>query len=90
MRYVHFMKRTTVMLPDETLARLRRESRLRGSSVAEIVRGAVEEHLAQPTAPTERRLAFFAIGESGARDASKRVDEYVGDAITRRLTDARS
>lgn len=81
MRYARIVKRTTVMLPEETMARLRYESRLRGSSVAEIVRDAVERHLAEPDAEGERRLGFIGIGEGGPVDASERVDEYVGKAI---------
>lgn len=82
MRYARIMKRTTVMLPEETLARLRHESRLRATPVAAIVRDAVERHLAQPAG--ERRLGFIAIGKGGAEDASERVDEYVDSAIRRR------
>jgi hypothetical protein len=76
------MKRTTVMLPDDVLARLRRESQLRGTSVAEIVREAIEHHLPPPVAGTP--LGFFSIGDGGPPDASERVDEYVGRAIARR------
>lgn len=78
MRYVRIMKRTTVMLPDEVLARVRHESRRRGTSVAEVVREAVERHLPEPVAGAP--LAFFAVGE-GEPDGSERVDDYVADAI---------
>ncbi len=37
--WARIMRRTTVMLPDELLARLRHESRRRGTSVVEVVRG---------------------------------------------------
>jgi hypothetical protein len=76
------MKRTTVMLPDDVLARLRHESRRRGISVAEIVREAVERHVPAPEAG--RPLSFFAVGEGGPVDASERVDEYVAAAVRRR------
>ncbi len=76
------MQRTTVMLPDDVLARLRHESRRRGTSVAEIVREAVEQHLKKPVRGTP--LAFFAVGEGGPADASERVDEYVADAVCKR------
>lgn len=82
MRYARFMKRTTVMLPDETIARLRQEARTRGSSVAEVVRTAVERHLAEPVPTVRRDLAFFAIGEGGPpHDAASRVDEVVWEAL---------
>jgi predicted transcriptional regulator len=76
------MKRTTVMLPDEMDARLRREARRRGVSVAEVVREAVEQ--AVPSQEAGQRLSFFAIGAGGPADASERVDEYVGRALQRR------
>ncbi len=76
------MKRTTVMLPDDVLARVRHESRRRGTSVAMVVREAVEKHLPEPVAGAP--LSFFAIGEGGPEDASERVDEYVAGAIRTR------
>jgi Ribbon-helix-helix protein, copG family len=85
MRYARIMKRTTVMLPDEVLARLRHESRRRGVSVAEIVREAVDVHVPEPR--TGGRLSFFGVGEGGPADASERVDEYVADAVRKRARD---
>jgi hypothetical protein len=82
MRYDHFMKRTTVMLPDDVEARLRREARRRGVSIAQIVREAVERGF--PAPESGRPLAFFAVGEGGPADASERVDEYVQRAVRRR------
>lgn len=76
------MKRTTVMLPDEVLTRLRRESRRRGVSVAEIVREAVDVHVPEPR--PAGRLSFFAVGEGGPADASEHVDDYVGAAVRKR------
>lgn len=81
MRYARIMKRTTVMLPDDVLARLRHESQRRGTSVAEIVREAVEQHLPEPE--PGKPLGFFGIGE-GPVDGSERVDEYVAAAISKR------
>jgi hypothetical protein len=82
MRYDRFMKRTTVMLPDEVLTRLRHESRRRGVSIAEVVREAVELHVPEPE--SGRSLAFFGAGEGGPADASERVDEYVAGAVRKR------
>jgi ribbon-helix-helix CopG family protein len=75
------MKRTTVMLPDEVLARLRVESRRRGTSIAEIVREAVERHVQEPEPGP---LSFFAVGEGGPEDAAEHVDEYVRGAMHKR------
>lgn len=82
MRYVCIMKRTTVMLPDDVLARLQRESRRREVSVAEIVREAVDAHLPEPR--TGGRLSFFGVGEGGPADASEHVEDYVAAAVRKR------
>jgi hypothetical protein len=82
MRYAHFMKRTTVMFPEEVDRRLRLEARRRGVPVAEVVREAVERHL--PPAEPGQPLSFFGVGEGGPADASERVDDYVRRAIRRR------
>ena len=76
------MKRTTVMLTDDTESRLRLEARRRGVPMAEIVREAVERHL--PAPKPRKPLSFFAIGEGSPADASERVDEFVQAALTRR------
>ena len=82
MRYAFFMKRTTIMLPDDLDARLRFEARRLGVSVAEVVRDAVERHL--PKRQPGKGLSFFGVGEGGPPDVSERVDEYVRRAIRRR------
>ena len=84
MRYARFMKRTTVMFPDEVDARLRGEARRRGDPIAVVVREAVEHHL---PAERGRALSFFAVGEGGPADASERIDEYVRKAVRRRRLD---
>jgi hypothetical protein len=76
------MKRTTVMLPDEVLLRLRREAKRRGVSLGEIVREAVDIHVPEPR--PSGRLSFFGVGEGGPADASERVDDYVADAVRKR------
>lgn len=81
MRYACTMKRTSVMLADGTYERLRHESRRRGTSVAMIVREAVEQHLPEPE--TGKPLSFFAVGE-GPPDGSEHVDEYVGAVVAKR------
>ena len=83
MRHACIMKRTTVMLPDDVLARVRLESRRRGTSVADVVREAVERAFAQPER-SGKPLSFFGVGEGGPADASERVDEFVGSALDKR------
>jgi hypothetical protein len=82
MRYARFMKRTTVMFPDDVEARLRLEARRRGVPLAQIVREAVERDLPAPEAG--KPLSFFGVGEGGPADASERVDEYVERVVRRR------
>lgn len=75
------------MLPDDVLAQLQREARIRGSSMAEIVRDAVARHLDEPEPPSERRLGFIGMVEGGPADGSERVDAEVAAAILRRTAD---
>ena len=70
------------MLPEEVDARLRREARRRGASIADVAREVLDAHL--PPSPAEGRLSFFAIGEGDPADASERVDELVSQALARR------
>lgn len=82
MWYARFMKRTTVMLPEDVEARVRLEARRLGVSIAEVVRDAVEKHL--PAPEPGRALLFFGVGEGGPADASEHVDEFVRGALRRR------
>jgi predicted DNA-binding protein len=68
------MKRTTVKLPDELDARLRHEAQLRGTTIAEITRSALEAHIG---AGPRRRLAAAAAGHSGRSDISERIEEII-------------
>jgi hypothetical protein len=70
------------MLPEDLDARLRREARRRGVSIADVAREALEGYLPEP--PRSGRLGFFAAGDGEPRDVSERVDEFVGKAIARR------
>jgi len=81
MRYARIMPRTSVMLPNDLLARLRHEAKRRGVSVAEVVRAAVERELAQPK---RRELSIIGIGSSGMPDGSERVDELLAEVYEER------
>jgi hypothetical protein len=70
------------MLPEDVDARLRREARRRGVSIADVAREAIERHL--PAPDESGKLGFFAVGEGEPSDVSERVDEFVGRAIARR------
>jgi predicted transcriptional regulator len=73
------VKRTTIRLPDEVDARLRLEARRRGSSIADVVREAIDQQLPQPSA--DGHLSFFAVGEGSPADGSERVDELIAKAV---------
>jgi hypothetical protein len=83
MRYAVCVKRTTVMLPDETDARLRREARRRGVSIAELTREAIEACL-PPSPRAGTPLSFFAIGAGEPHDAARDAERLVSEAIERR------
>ena len=70
------------MLPEEVDARLRREARRRGASMADVARSLLDSHL--PPTPVEGRLGFFSVGDGDPPDASEHVDELVNDALIRR------
>jgi hypothetical protein len=76
------------MLPEDVDARLRREARRRGVSIADVAREAIERHL--PESADEGRLSFFGIGTGDPVDVSERVDEFVGKAIENRQRARRS
>jgi len=72
------MKRTTVKLPDELDARLRQEARRRGTTVADVTRQAISEHLGGDP----RRLGAAAAGRSGRTDISVRIEEILREELS--------
>ena len=67
--YHDVMNRTTLMLPDDVRARLRRLAAERGVSMATIVREAIDEKIAG-VRPKPRSIG---VGASGAPDTSRRA-----------------
>jgi predicted transcriptional regulator len=73
------MQRTTLSLPDDVVAALKREARRRDTSVSEIAREALIQHFRlADTGP--RKLPFVALGRSGFHDTSERIDEILEEA----------
>jgi plasmid stability protein len=68
------MKRTTVKLPDEIDAKLRHEAARRGTTIAEIVREALEAHL---SSGKRRRFLSAKAGRSGYHDTARRIEEIL-------------
>lgn len=81
------MVRTQIQLTEEQARQVRRAARLRGVSMAEVIRGFVTEGVA--AAPTERRQAFERaqqlIGRfpdrERRRDLAAQHDRYLADAF---------
>ena len=67
------MKRTTVKVPDDLDARLRHEAERRGTTVSEITREALDSYLGRG----RRKLSLVAIGRSGRRDVSVRIEQIL-------------
>lgn len=77
------MKRTTVKLPDELDARLRKEAELRGTTLSDLVRRAIEEHLGVRPRQTHR-LSFTGIFASGHTDTAERDEEILAEIYEKR------
>jgi predicted DNA-binding protein len=77
------MKRTQIRLTDEQRQRLRRVAAERGVSMSQVVRDAIDKHIAAQNARDWRELAVQAIGgfRSGRADVSERHDDYLSDAL---------
>jgi metal-responsive CopG/Arc/MetJ family transcriptional regulator len=65
------MNRTTISLPDSLAARLKDEARRRRTSVSDVVRDALAEHLG---VNRPRRVAFAGIINSASRNSASDVD----------------
>jgi hypothetical protein len=76
------MHRTQVQLTDEQSRRLKRVAAERGVSISEVIRQAVDSHLARedPAAYRERAIATIGGFHSGKADVSEEHDRYLPDA----------
>jgi len=72
------MKRTTVKVSDEVDAKLRHEAARRGTTIAEIVREALEAHLG---VGRRRRLLGAKSGRSGYHDTARRIEELLDEGF---------
>ena len=67
------MQRTTLSLPDDLAAALKREAQRRRQPVSEVAREAIARHL-----ELRRRVPFVALGRSDGREhLSRNVDEIL-------------
>jgi len=70
------MKRTTVSLPDDLAQAVDREARRRRTSVSEVTRNALVEHLGLGT-ERGRELPFPALGHSGHRTTGRDMEQIL-------------
>jgi hypothetical protein len=76
-----YMKRTTLKISDALDARLRHEAQLRGITISEVNREALEAHLGEPSG--RRRLGAAKAGRSGSADVSERIEQILGTEAKR-------
>lgn len=74
-----YMKRTTVKIPDALDARLRHEAQIRGVTISEISRAALEAYLGHTS--SRRRLGAAGAGRSGRSDISERIEEILAAEV---------
>lgn len=74
-----YMRRTTVKIPDELDARLRHEAEMRGTTISDISRQALEAYFG---GPSRRRLGAAGAGHSGRSDISERIEEILAAEVT--------
>ena len=75
-----YVKRTTVKIPDDLDARLRKEAERLGVTISEVTRAALEQHVG---GGGRRRLGAAAAGRSGRSDISERIEEIIAAEATR-------
>lgn len=69
------MKRTTIKISEELDTKLRHEAELRGRTISEVAREALETYFGMNGDP--HRLSFTAVGRSGRSDISERIEEIL-------------
>jgi predicted transcriptional regulator len=74
------MRRTTVKISDELDALLRQEAELRGRTISEVTRLALEAFLG---VGPRRRLRAGGAGRSGASETSERIEEILRQEVSR-------
>lgn len=80
------MVRTQIQLSEDQAANLKRLAALRGTSMAEIIRQAVDRFTSAPDAGAiaeRKKRALAAVGRfrSGRSDVSARHDDYLAEAF---------
>jgi len=68
------MRRVTFMLPDDLDAKLRHEAARRGSTIADVIREAIESHLG---GVVRRRLIAAKAARSGSHGTARRIEMII-------------
>ena len=74
------MKRMTVQLPDDLDARLRNEAERRGTTIAEVTRAALDEHLRNGA---DRRLGTAVAQRVGRSDIAEHIEVIIAAESSR-------
>lgn len=78
------MRRTQILLDEETYERVRRESFEKGESMAAFIRDLLKEKFAtkpkqKPRYKSIKDFTFIGIGRSGLKDLSEKHDDYLAE-----------
>jgi len=76
------MRRTTVFADDDVLKKLQQIAMRENSTVAEVTRKALHEHVSRRR-PKRSRLSLIGIGRSGRKDVAQRSEELLGKGFGR-------
>jgi len=80
------VKRTTVKIPDEVDARLRKEAELRGTTVSALVREAIERFLPLGSSGDgRRRLSTTAMFEGTGESVAARAEEILASIYEKKF-----
>ncbi len=71
------MRRTTISLPDDVAAALKREARRRAMPASAIARDALTAYLGISGPDDRRDLPFAALGRSGHSDTASEMEELL-------------
>lgn len=74
------MRRTTIMVPEDTYQALKRIAQERGERLSDVVRAALRTFVDGRGEPS-RRFTFVGRGASGRGDLSLRAEEVLGEEL---------
>lgn len=76
------MSRTSILLDNELMLRVRQLARLQGKTLTALIHDALISYVNQHQTP-QRRLSFTAIGKGKLKNASENAEEYIKSNLDR-------